>query len=348
LNFPSFPNQPLDFFSPSSTSAPFPFFYLCTLCSAATYSVAGAGPPPWPLPCSRRHSAPAHPLPTCPPTPAAAVALPGVFPRARHGAPERSPAATSPPAVLGAAVPIPFYSLFPRFCKASVVINPTTLSLPSVALLCPLPCDHQAPTRRRTSLAKICRVLSTPSQFSQPVASPPPPLALRPELVQPRPPLRRNRSQPEPPFTGAAEPDLTVGSSLRLISGSPRYTDRLPTSHWCSCALPLPAFAGPSPGTPELRCGRRTFSSTAKFHYHPSSVPPSGVLTESRRSCLAHPPRRKARRRREHHQSRPAGHRQGRAGTHLQLEFLSQGPQRKDTEDPPKCFVISCHAASVL
>jgi hypothetical protein len=170
-------------------------------------------------------------------------------------------------------VAIPSSTLFPLFCKPSAATNPTELPFLPAALLYLLPRDHQAPSRRRTSLAEIRRVLSTPSQFSQPVASPPPPLALRPELVQPRPPLCRNRSQPEPPFTGAAEPNLTVGSSLRLISGSPRYTDRLPTSHWRSCTLPLPAFAGPSPRTPELRCGRHTFLSTAKFHCHPSSVP---------------------------------------------------------------------------
>jgi hypothetical protein len=61
LKFLSFANQFLDFF---------PLLLpLHTLCSSASRSAAGAGPPHWPLPCPRRRSAPACPLPTRHPTP---------------------------------------------------------------------------------------------------------------------------------------------------------------------------------------------------------------------------------------------------------------------------------------
>jgi hypothetical protein len=37
-----------------------------------------------------------------------------------------------------------------------------------------------------------------------------------------------------------------------------------------------------------------------------------------------------------------AGRRRGRAGAHLQIGILFQGPRRKNTETPPKSVVISC------
>jgi hypothetical protein len=78
-----------------------------------------------------------------------------------------------------------------------------------------------------------------------------------------------SRCSPAPPKINPV-----VDSFSRLASSPSRYTNRFPMACWCSCAFPLPTFDGPSPGTPELRLGRRTHSSTAKFHsYFPEHIP---------------------------------------------------------------------------
>jgi hypothetical protein len=107
--------------------------------------------------------------------------------------------------------------------------------------------------------------------------------------------LTLSRRSPEP-----SELAPVVDSFLHLISSPSRYTYRFPVIHWCSCALLLPVFAGPLPGTAMRRLGRRTLPSSSLSYCCPSTTPPSRALLRSRRSCVARPSRRKARRRREH------------------------------------------------
>jgi hypothetical protein len=94
-----------------------------------------------------------------------------------------------------------------------------------------------------------------------------------------------SRCSPAPP-----EIEPIVDSFSRLASDPSRYTNHFPMVCWCSCAFLLPAFDGRSPGTPELRHGRRTHSSTAKFHsYSPEHIP-SRVFLGFCRPCLARSP----------------------------------------------------------
>jgi hypothetical protein len=178
---------------------------------------------------------------------------------------------------------------------------------------------YYKPDQNPLSLQLLCSffLLATPSRRrcsspgSSPTAPPRPnsldqllphPLPQLLDLTQPSPrlpsagiALTPSRRSPEPP-----ELDLVVDSFLHLISSPSRCTNRFLVTYWCSCALPLLVFTGPSPGTPESRRGRRTFLSSAMSHRRPSSTLPPNALPGSCRSCLARPPRWKARRRREH------------------------------------------------
>jgi hypothetical protein len=185
-------------------------------------------------------------------------------------------------------------------------------------------------------LAGIRRDRSTSPKFQLPTASPPPPLAPRPDLVQLSALLHRNCSNPVPPLTGAA-PRMTSPSTTHFhqFLGQIKYGNRTLISPWCSCAPWLPVFAGPSPGTPVPRHGRRPSSLPAVLRPCPSSTTPSNQLPTSRRSCqdnpsppVTSPPVGTCR-------SRSAGHRRWLAGAHVQIDFLFQGPRRKKTKDPP-------------
>jgi hypothetical protein len=152
-----------------------------------------------------------------------------------------------------------------------------------------------------------------------------------------------SRLSPEPP-----ELDHTVDSSLCLISSPSRYSGRFPIAHWCSRAPSLLMFTGPSPGVPVSRRGRRTSPSPAVFHRRPSSTFPPKPLPRSRgsRSVSPSPPESSPPVRTCLSQS--AGRRRGRAGAHLQIGILFQGPQRKNTETPPSLLLFHVIDAAVL
>jgi hypothetical protein len=84
--------------------------------------------------------------------------------------------------------------------------NPTALA----CFPFPLPCATDV---RLYFLAGFRRDPSTPSKFPQPTASPPPPLALRTDPIQPRPPYTGIASTPSRPSPEPPELDLTVDST---------------------------------------------------------------------------------------------------------------------------------------
>jgi hypothetical protein len=123
------------------------------------------------------------------------------LPRARHGLPEHPPAATSPPAVLGAAMTAPSLSPFPSLLQAMRCYKTRSNPLSPAALPLLLPRDTEPPP---LVLAEILLNRTTPPKSPRPIASPPSPLAPRSDPVQPPSFLRWNCSHPEPPLTGAA------------------------------------------------------------------------------------------------------------------------------------------------
>jgi hypothetical protein len=242
-------------------------------------------------------------------------------------------------------VPISFYFLFLRLCKANVVTNPTTFPLPSAALPYLLPRDTELPPLLLTG---ILPTRATPLKFTWPIASPPSSPAPRLDLVQSPPFLRRICPHPEPPVTGAARARLRRRQlpprglqPTQVYRSTPRSTPMLVRVFDLRVRWSFAGNGDAPPRPPHLLVD-------GQVPLPPFECTPSCVLTESRRSCLACPPRWKAHRRREHHQSRPAGRRQGRAGTHLQLEFSSQGPQCKDTETPPPPSALLFHVMLLL
>jgi hypothetical protein len=192
------------------------------------------------------------------------------------------------------------------------------------------------PSRRRTLLAGIRRDLSTPPKFPRPTASPPPPLATRPDPVQPRPPLRRNCAHLEPPLAGAtrARPhrrqlpplDLRLIQVLSTTPHLPLVLMRVLDPH---VRRPFTGNGDVPPRPPHLSVAGHVPLLPVK---HPK------LSLGIHRSCQTSPspPAPPART----HRGRSAGRRRGLAGAFVQIEILFQGPQRKNTKTPPICVVI--------